>query len=103
MRCRLLWAPSCSRRIRDRTTAHVFIWITGLTNLSILTPALETMTVKYAPSWRVTTAFHFEHHRKLAMNYAAPTLNVDSVVRKSGTLDRFLARLFGKAYEEKIA
>ena len=88
----------------DRTTAHFFIWITGLTNLAIHTPALESLTVKWFPTWFVTTAFHFEHHRKLAMNYAAPTLNIDVVVRKSAFMDRLLARLFGKAYEEnKVA
>jgi len=77
--------------------------MTGITNLAIHTPALESISVKYLPAWFVSTAFHFEHHRKLAMNYAAPTLNIDIVVRKSNGLDRILARAFGKAYEEKVA
>lgn len=85
----------------DQTTTHVFIWLTGLFNLTIHTPALEQITIKYAPDWFVTTAFHFDHHRKLAMNYAAPTLNVDFIVRGSPALDRMLACVFGKAYQEK--
>ena len=35
------------------------------------------------------------------MNYAAPTLKVDALVRSSSALDKGLARLFGKAYDEK--
>jgi len=85
----------------DAATSHCFAWFTGLVNLTIHTPALEGATEKMLPGWLINTTFHFEHHRKLAMNYAAPTLNVDAAVRRSATLNGLLARVFGKAYQEK--
>ena len=70
----------------------------SFTNLLIHTPWLEEASAKYLPPWLVSTAGHIEHHRKLSMNYAAPTLNVDHWVRASVYADKMLAKVFGKAY-----
>mmetsp|Transcript_28205 Transcript_28205/g.87278 ORF Transcript_28205/g.87278 Transcript_28205/m.87278 type:complete len:255 (-) Transcript_28205:74-838(-) len=83
----------------DRFTIHAAIWIIGFTNLLIHTPDLEPLSKKL-PAWLVGTHDHFEHHRKLAKNYAAPTFNLDTAVRQSPAADRVLARWFGKAYLE---
>ena len=85
----------------DRATMQFFIWFVGFANLLIHTPWLEEASTQYLPAWVVTTAGHGSHHRKLKLNYAAPTLNIDFFVRKSARVDRYLAGVFGKAYEEK--
>lgn len=85
----------------DRPTVHFLVWAIGFANLLIHTPWLEELSARHLPTWIVTTAFHAEHHRKLSMNYAAPTINVDSLVRRHATLDHALARLFGRAYEDR--
>jgi hypothetical protein len=55
--------------------------ITSLSNLLIHTPRLEKLSEKLWPIF-VTTHGHIEHHKKLTMNYAAPTINVDWVVQQ---------------------
>ena len=69
-----------------------------LTNLLIHTPWFELLAEKHVPTWLVSTADHFAHHRTLKMNYAAPTFNVDTLVRSIPSADAALARVFGKAY-----
>jgi len=80
----------------DRWTIHAAVWVIGFANLLIHTPALEQVSERL-PAWLVGTHDHFAHHRALAKNYAAPTLNVDTIVRRSHAVDRLLARVFGKA------
>lgn len=84
----------------DRACVRFVVCATGLINLLLHTPWLEDLAERYVPSWFVSTHDHFSHHRKLAMNYAAPTFNIDVLVRGSARLDAALARLFGKAYTQ---
>ena len=85
----------------DRATMRFFIWLIGFTNLLIHTPWLEEPSAKYLPAWLVSTASHMEHHRKLTKNYAAPTFDIDWVVRRSGTVEKLLAKVYGRALCEK--
>ena len=95
---KLLHAVGCAP---DRPAVHAAIWLIGFTNLLIHTPWLEALAAAHVPVWLVSTADHFAHHKKLSMNYAAPTFNVDTAVRAVGVIDRALAWAFGKAYQEK--
>lgn len=88
---------SCSAA-PDRASVHFAIWVIGLTNLFIHTPWLESLAEKHMPTWLVSTADHFAHHKKLEMNYAAPTFNIDTLVRSVPRVDAALASIFGKAY-----
>ena len=54
--------------------------IIGHINNLIHTPWMEEVSRK-VPWFGVSTAEHFEHHRKLTTNYAAPTLNIDALIR----------------------
>ena len=82
----------------DRVTIELLVHGIGFTNLLIHTPWLEEASRKVAPEWLVSSWSHAEHHRKLTLNYAAPTLNVDPLFRGWGALDRAYARCFGKPH-----
>jgi sterol desaturase/sphingolipid hydroxylase (fatty acid hydroxylase superfamily) len=53
--------------------------LVSLCNLLIHTPSLEALS-EHLPPVLVTTHAHMEHHKRLSMNYAAPTLNVDWIL-----------------------
>lgn len=58
------------------------IYIVSMTNLSIHTPKIEAWSERHIPSFWVSTHDHLEHHRKLNVHYAAPTMNIDWVIKK---------------------
>ena len=58
------------------------ILIVSIMNLFIHTPIIELWSQQIIPSWLVSTHDHLEHHRKLHVHYAAPTLNVDWILDK---------------------
>jgi sterol desaturase/sphingolipid hydroxylase (fatty acid hydroxylase superfamily) len=45
-------------------------------NILVHTPWLEALSRKVEPMW-VSTRGHLEHHRRLTVHYAAPTVNLD--------------------------
>jgi sterol desaturase/sphingolipid hydroxylase (fatty acid hydroxylase superfamily) len=51
----------------------------SFTNLLIHTPRLEEISKTLGPLF-VTTHGHIEHHKRMNLNYAAPTINVDWIV-----------------------
>lgn len=61
------------------------IYIVSMTNLSIHTPKIEAWSERNMPAWLVSTHDHLEHHRKLNVHYAAPTVNIDWIVAKLST------------------
>lgn len=61
---------------------RIAIYIISMANLSIHTPKIEAWSEKYMPSWVVSTHDHLEHHRKLNIHYAAPTMNIDWAAEK---------------------
>jgi len=85
----------------ERKTKWIVATALSLTNLCIHMPAMEKVHAQWLPSWLVSATFHADHHRKLVMNYAAPTLNWDGVVQAVPPLNVALARLFGKGYKAK--
>lgn len=56
-------------------------WI-SLTNLLIHTPGLEELSGRILPWWVVSTKDHIEHHRDLKSHYAAPTINLDKIIKE---------------------
>ena len=74
----------------------------GHVNNLIHDAPLERLSVRYVPWLGVSTADHFEHHRKLTSNYAAPTLNVDRLVCLSPALERAAARVFAAAFGKPV-
>lgn len=83
------------------TLAISGLFIGHINNL-IHTPWAEALSEKYVPWLGVSTADHFEHHRKLTNNYAAPTLNVDRLVGLVPTLEQSLASMFGRALGKPV-
>ena len=59
--------------------------IISVCNILVHTPALESWSLSWVPSFWVSTHDHLEHHRKLYTHYASPTLNVDNLVAKCGS------------------
>ena len=69
--------------VRPYTTSiQIAIYIVSMTNLSIHTPRIEAWSERNIPACWVSTHDHLEHHRKLNVHYAAPTLNIDWAVGK---------------------
>jgi len=60
----------------DELSLRISVYIVSFANLLIHTPKLEKLSERLPPTF-VSTNGHLEHHRKLNMNYAAPTINVD--------------------------
>ena len=54
--------------------------IVSTNNLLIHTPGLESISNILPPIF-VSTANHFDHHRKLTTNYAAPTISIDYLLK----------------------
>lgn len=61
---------------------RIAIYTVSMTNLSIHTPKIEAWSERNLPAWIVTTHDHLEHHRKLNIHYAAPTVNIDWAAEK---------------------
>jgi sterol desaturase/sphingolipid hydroxylase (fatty acid hydroxylase superfamily) len=55
-------------------------------NLLVHTPRLEAAAAKLCPPWWVSTADHMEHHRRLTVHYASPTLNIDWIVTRCNAI-----------------
>lgn len=55
-------------------------------NLLIHTPWLESAAQAVVPWYAVSTHDHLQHHRKLSLNFAAPTLNIDRLLEKAPPL-----------------
>jgi len=72
------------------------VCIVSLNNLLIHTPSLEDLSQSMVPWFAVSTTDHLEHHRRLTKNYAAPTLNIDAMLRKFATVDSAVASVFGR-------
>jgi len=62
------------------TSIRWAVYIVSVTNLSIHTPKIEAWSERHIPAWWVSTHDHLEHHRKLNVHYAAPTMNIDWAV-----------------------
>jgi len=77
--------------------------IIGHVNNLIHTPWVEDLSERLVPWFGVSTADHFAHHRKLTTNYAAPTLNIDALVRLSPTLEAAATRLFLAVFGKPVA
>jgi sterol desaturase/sphingolipid hydroxylase (fatty acid hydroxylase superfamily) len=60
---------------------QVAVIIVSLSNLLVHTPRLESISKDLWPIF-VSTHNHIEHHRKQTVNYAAPTINVDWILKK---------------------
>jgi sterol desaturase/sphingolipid hydroxylase (fatty acid hydroxylase superfamily) len=58
------------------------VYIVTTCNLTIHTPRLEKLSEQWMPRAFSSAYLHMEHHRKLTINYAAPTLNIDWIVAK---------------------
>ncbi|EOD15232.1 hypothetical protein EMIHUDRAFT_245919 [Emiliania huxleyi CCMP1516] len=74
----------------------------GHINNLIHTPWLESLSHRVVPWIGVSTADHFDHHRKLTTNYAAPTINVDRLLKLAPPLERAASRLFA-AFGKPVA
>ena len=59
---------------------RISIYIISMFNLILHTPTIEAWSERNMPQWWVSTHDHMEHHRKLNVHYAAPTLNLDWAV-----------------------
>lgn len=57
----------------------------SFTNLLIHTPRLEEISKTLGPLF-VTTHGHIEHHKRMNLNYAAPTINVDWIIEQLHSL-----------------
>jgi sterol desaturase/sphingolipid hydroxylase (fatty acid hydroxylase superfamily) len=55
--------------------------VVSVCNLLIHTPRLEEWSKTLGPAF-VTTHGHLEHHRRMTINFAAPTINVDWIVEQ---------------------
>ena len=66
-------------RSTSTLSLSIALWIISITNLLVHTPRLEF----YYPShWLlVSTKDHSDHHRKLKVHYASPTLNIDNLIQ----------------------
>lgn len=58
------------------------VYLVTTANLTIHTPMLERLSERWMPRVLSSAYLHMEHHRKLTVNYAAPTLNIDWFVAK---------------------
>jgi hypothetical protein len=96
-----IMAGSILQPVPVETIAIAGLAIGHVNNLIHYAP-LEGLSVRYVPWLGVSTADHFEHHRKLTSNYAAPTLNVDRLVCLSPALERVAARVFGAAFGKPV-
>jgi len=96
-----IMAGSILQPVPVETIAIAGLAIGHVNNLIHYAP-LEGLSVRYVPWLGVSTADHFEHHRKLTSNYAAPTLNVDRLVCLSPALERLAARVFGAAFGKPV-
>jgi hypothetical protein len=96
-----IMAGSILQPVPVETIAIAGLAIGHVNNLIHYAP-LERLSVRYVPWLGVSTADHFEHHRKLTSNYAAPTLNVDRLVCLSPALERVAARVFGAAFGKPV-
>jgi sterol desaturase/sphingolipid hydroxylase (fatty acid hydroxylase superfamily) len=57
------------------------VYVVSFANLLIHTPACSCMSKYLEAVYLVSEHLHLEHHRKLTMNYAAPILNIDKLVK----------------------
>jgi sterol desaturase/sphingolipid hydroxylase (fatty acid hydroxylase superfamily) len=57
------------------------VMIVSIFNILIHTPRLESLSKNLWPIL-VSTHDHIEHHRKLTVNYAAPTIHVDWILKQ---------------------
>lgn len=96
-----IMAGSILQPVPVETIAIAGLAIGHVNNLIHYAP-LERLSVRYVPWLGVSTADHFEHHRKLTSNYAAPTLNVDRLVCLSPALERAAARVFAAAFGKPV-
>mmetsp|Transcript_33506 Transcript_33506/g.70510 ORF Transcript_33506/g.70510 Transcript_33506/m.70510 type:complete len:255 (+) Transcript_33506:140-904(+) len=80
----------------DGPALFATVCIVSLNNLLIHTPSLEDLSQSLVPWFAVSTTDHLEHHRRLTKNYAAPTLNIDAMLRKFATVDSAVASVFGR-------
>lgn len=67
---------------------RISIYILSISSLLIHTPCIEAWSERNMPEWLVSTHDHMEHHRKLNVHYAAPTVNLDYVVEKLSAIGR---------------
>jgi hypothetical protein len=63
------------------TELQCAVAVVSVCNLLIHTPRLEEWSKALGPAF-VTTHGHLEHHRRMTINYAAPTINVDWIVEQ---------------------
>ena len=96
-----IMAGSILQPVPVETIAIAGLAIGHVNNLIHYAP-LERLSVRYVPWLGVSTADHFEHHRKLTSNYAAPTLNVDRLVCLSPALERAATRVFAAAFGKPV-
>jgi sterol desaturase/sphingolipid hydroxylase (fatty acid hydroxylase superfamily) len=66
----------------DPISLRIGVAIIAFTNILVHTPKLDELSRKYLPVWLVSTHDHLEHHRKLNVKYAAPTINIDYFVER---------------------
>lgn len=61
---------------------RISIYLVSTANIFIHTPVIEAWSERNIPSFWVGVHDHMEHHRKLNIHYAAPTVNLDWAVEK---------------------
>lgn len=54
----------------------------SITSSFVHTPILEDLAIRYVPNLFVSTNKHLEHHRRVTMNYASPTWNIDWILKQ---------------------
>lgn len=64
----------------------------GHVNNFLHTPWMENLSQRHSPWWWVGASDHFEHHRQLTNNYAAPTFNIDRLLGLAPKLERAIDR-----------
>ena len=88
----------------DAKSMYLAIAFISVNNLLIHTPPLETLAAKLLPStFFVGTDAHIEHHQKLVTHYAAPTLNIDSIVSAIPALGRLADAAFLRVGGKPVA
>ena len=68
----------CALLVRpDEAELRYGVYVVTTCNLLIHTPCLETFSEHHMSKIFSSAYLHAEHHRKLTINYAAPTINID--------------------------
>jgi sterol desaturase/sphingolipid hydroxylase (fatty acid hydroxylase superfamily) len=65
----------------DTVSLRLSVGIVSISNLMIHTPKLGEISEKFMPEFFVSTNDHLEHHKKLHCKYAAPTFNIDYLLK----------------------